>query len=116
MQRIDVPALASALGDVEFTNALELYVFRRQITAAEARKVHAHMREDIRAGLIAVSPISPEVFALSLRFVERWTAKLGVRTLDILHVATALELGAEHFETFDRRQKTLAEAIGLKVQ
>jgi len=36
-------------------------------------------------------------------------------TLDTLHVASALELGAERFWTFDERQAKLARAVGLKV-
>jgi len=40
-------------------------------------------------------------------------ATLGVRTLDSLHVACALELKAERFWTFDERQARLAEAVGL---
>jgi hypothetical protein len=42
------------------------------------------------------------------------TAALGCRTLDVLHVATALELGLRVFVTFDRRQRQLAKATGLK--
>ncbi len=38
---------------------------------------------------------------------------LGVRTLDTLHVAAALELKATRFWTFDERQAKLAEAEGL---
>jgi predicted nucleic acid-binding protein len=41
-------------------------------------------------------------------------SKLGVSTLDTLHVALALELKAAHFWTFDHRQARLAEAEGLK--
>jgi predicted nucleic acid-binding protein len=37
-----------------------------------------------------------------------------VGTLDTLHVASALELGAERFWTFDERQAKLARAVGLK--
>ena len=35
--------------------------------------------------------------------------------MDILHVATALELGVKEFLTFDGNQKKLAEAEGLVV-
>jgi predicted nucleic acid-binding protein len=41
-------------------------------------------------------------------------ARLGVRSLDTLHVASALELRAEGFWTFDERQKRLARAVGVK--
>ena len=40
--------------------------------------------------------------------------KLGVRALDSLHVACALELKAERFWTFDERQSKLAKAEGLR--
>ncbi len=40
--------------------------------------------------------------------------RLGVRTLDSLHVAAALQLKAEQFWTFDARQAKLAQAEGLK--
>jgi predicted nucleic acid-binding protein len=42
-------------------------------------------------------------------------AKVGTRTLDTLHVASALELRATEFWTFDDRQAKLAKAVGLKV-
>lgn len=41
--------------------------------------------------------------------------KLGVRTVDSLHVATALELKAERFWTFDDRQQKLAKIVGLRI-
>jgi predicted nucleic acid-binding protein len=46
---------------------------------------------------------------------EKHTPKLGTRSLDVLHVACALELKLRHFLTFDGRQQKLATAAGLKV-
>ncbi|MBM3840383.1 MAG: type II toxin-antitoxin system VapC family toxin [Verrucomicrobia bacterium] len=43
------------------------------------------------------------------------TPKLGTRSLDVLHVACALELKVRHFLTFDERQQKLAAAAGLKL-
>ena len=42
------------------------------------------------------------------------TPTLGTRSLDVLHVACALELKLRHFLTFDTRQQQLAVAAGLK--
>jgi hypothetical protein len=36
---------------------------------------------------------------------QRYTPKLGTRSLDVLHVACALELRLRHFLTFDARQR-----------
>ena len=41
------------------------------------------------------------------------TTSGGHRTLDVLHIATAVHLGAERFLTFDVRQKSLAKHEGL---
>jgi hypothetical protein len=40
---------------------------------------------------------------------------IGTPSLDILHVAGALVLGAEQFVTLETRQATLARAAGLRV-
>jgi predicted nucleic acid-binding protein len=41
-------------------------------------------------------------------------AKLGTRSLDVLHIASALELELRIFVTHDSRQEALARAVGLK--
>ena len=43
------------------------------------------------------------------------TERLGVRAIDVLHVASALTLESELFLTADARQVQLAKAEGLKV-
>jgi predicted nucleic acid-binding protein len=45
---------------------------------------------------------------------QRHTPKLGTRSLDVLHVACALELKLRHFLTFDTLQQQLAKAEGLR--
>jgi len=47
---------------------------------------------------------------------RRYAARLGNRTLDTLHVASALELKERSFWTFDERQAKLARAAGLKTE
>ena len=44
-----------------------------------------------------------------------YTARLGARAIDLLHVAGALTLESELFLTTDARQAQLAKAEGLKV-
>jgi predicted nucleic acid-binding protein len=45
---------------------------------------------------------------------KAFTTTLGTRSLDVLHVACAIELKHSHFLTFDARQRKLAKAAGLK--
>lgn len=47
---------------------------------------------------------------------KRHTAACGHRSLDVLHVATALHLKAREFLTFDTNQRRLAAVEGLKVK
>ena len=53
-------------------------------------------------------------FELCADLARGYGPKYGMRTLDTLHVACALELKAERFWTFDERQAKLAKAAGLK--
>ena len=46
---------------------------------------------------------------------KKHSANLGSRTLDILHVATALSIHADRFLTLDDRQSRLAAHAGLKI-
>jgi predicted nucleic acid-binding protein len=52
---------------------------------------------------------------LASTYSRQKTSKGGHRTLDILHVATAVHLRATEFLTFDGRQKKIARHAGLKV-
>jgi len=47
--------------------------------------------------------------------VAAYSEQLGVRSLDVIHVASALELKCREFVTADVRQGELAEACRLKV-
>jgi predicted nucleic acid-binding protein len=50
-----------------------------------------------------------------MQMARRRTPQLGTRTLDLLHVASALKLQADSFYTFDRNQEKLARVEGLIV-
>jgi len=56
-----------------------------------------------------------EVFTRASQLASKWTARLGTRGLDILHVAAAITLRTDTFHTFDDRQQKLAKAAGLVV-
>ncbi|WP_081104112.1 hypothetical protein [Leptospira weilii] len=46
---------------------------------------------------------------------RKFTSKLGVRSLDILHVAHAIFLKTEEFCSLDIKQIALVKAVGLKI-
>jgi predicted nucleic acid-binding protein len=101
---------------MEFTNALELRVFHKEWAPVEARAVREEFVQDLSSGVLRIERLPDEVFVLARRLSRRHTAKVGTRSLDIIHVASALLLRPDVFYSFDERQRRLAEAEGLTVR
>jgi predicted nucleic acid-binding protein len=99
---------------VEFAHSIEQSLFRRRISAGQARELYFEFERDRRSGLWREVGQPELTFAVSVDLARTHTATLGTRTLDTLHVASALELKAERFWTFDERQSKLAKAVGLR--
>jgi predicted nucleic acid-binding protein len=99
---------------VEWTHAVEQHVFRKKVSRSEADRLQERFRQHRTEGLWMEVALPDLAFELCAQLARRHGARLGVRTLDTLHVASALELKAERFWTFDERQVKLARAEGLK--
>ncbi len=97
----------------EVTNAISLHVFYKKLTPHAATRAWSEFQEDIRSGVWIALDLPATVWDASIELARRYCPTLGVRTLDSLHVACALELRADKFWTFDERQEKLAEAVGL---
>ena len=85
------------------------------MTAEAARRANSQLVSDEAANLWREVPLPENAFELCANLARRYGPKLGIRTLDSLHVACALELRAERFWTFDERQGKLAKTVGLKI-
>lgn len=66
--------------------------------------------------LVMISADWPDIHSRAEEISKRQTISGGHRTLDILHLATALHLGAKEFLTFDTNQRKLATALKMKVR
>ena len=76
----------------------------------------ADLKADLISGNVVTIPAPwPRIHLAAERLSELYTDAGGHRAMDILHVATAIELGAKVFLTFDGKQKKIAEAEGLDV-
>jgi len=104
----------SSLHRAEWMHAVSQHVFRKEITATEARRVQAELQRDLGSGLWFKVDLPESAWDTCIELARRHGPRVGMRTLDSLHVAAALELAAEAFWTFDERQAKLAAAAGLQ--
>jgi predicted nucleic acid-binding protein len=97
----------------EVAHAIYQQVFRKRISVAEARLAWIDFQQDCAKGIWIPINLPERIWETSIDLAMRYGPTIGVRTLDSLHVACALELKAQRFWTFDERQARLAEAVGL---
>jgi predicted nucleic acid-binding protein len=105
--------VVTPLNEAEVAHAIHQYVFRGRLPLAEAQRAWIMFRRDCSDGVLVKCDPPKAVWVLSIHLAQLYGPTLGVRTLDSLHVACALELKAQKFWTFDDRQVRLAEAVGL---
>jgi hypothetical protein len=101
--------------ELELVNAVQLRVFLKEVRPLEARAANAAFRADLLESVFAMQALPEEFFVRARRLAAKWTAKLGTRSLDIIHVVSAIALRADVFNTFDDRQSKLAKAAKLAV-
>jgi len=98
----------------EVAHGIYLHVFYKKIAQDAASRAWNEFLQDCAAGVWTSVSLPEKTWDTSIALARKHGPSLGVRTLDSLHVACALELGAERFWTFDERQAKLAKAVGLK--
>jgi hypothetical protein len=105
------------LAALELRNAFNRAVQCRRITAAERDALWRDVEADIAGGFLVPMPVaSGQLHDRARQLSDRHTPTLGTRSLDLLHVAAALQLGAKVFFSFDDRQRKAAAGEGLKVK
>lgn len=103
------------LHTLETGNALRVLAGRKLLTTEETRALLDDFEDDRQAQRLAeVTPDWPKVFHESVQLSRRHAEKLLCRSLDIIHVALAVELGCTRFVSADGRQLALAQLAGLK--
>ena len=115
MRAAKLPILLTHLGELELANALYLRLSRKELAPSKVKAAHTLFTKDIADGIYQLKPLLPTTFERAKLIARTQTPRLGTRTLDVLHVASALILQADIFYTCDRNQGKLAEAEGLTV-
>ena len=114
--RFSPPATLTHLHRLELLTAWELKAFRREIARQIIDRAWSHVEDDLAAGIweLPVYDLT-DTFSRAESLSRKHSASLGTRSLDVLHVATALVLSATTFVTADPRQAKLAKVVGLRV-
>ncbi len=114
LERIGEPFAYSHLHEIEIPNAIRLKRFRGEITKAEETTAIRIFKADVDAGRF--ERIAYDLGAVFIR-AERLSAKvsgeIGARSLDLWHVAAALEAGCTAFASYDTRQRKAAALCKL---
>jgi len=117
------PLHLTALLTYEFRQSLRFQVWRRAanpregVALPDAQAALNQFEADLANGVAVLDPCNfHDVFQRAEALSARHTIPNGHRSFDVLHVATALHLGAREFLTFDANQRKLAAAEKLKVK
>ena len=117
------PLHVTALLAYEFRQSLRFQVWRRAanphegVALADAQAALNQFAADLQNGVTVLAPCHfQDVFHRADELSARHTLSGGHRSFDVLHVATALHLGAREFLTFDANQGKLARAEKMKVK
>ena len=94
----------------EIVSALNRRLRERQLTPPQYRQAKQRLLEDVRDADII--QLTPSVLDTAIRVLEA----SPVRAMDALHIACALEWGAEIFVSADTRQLAAAKRAGLKTK
>jgi len=116
LETAGTPLLFSHIHELEIPNAIRLKRFRGEITKDEEAAAIRDFREDIKTGRLERPDYDlAEVFRRAEKLSAKHSGDLGTRSLDLLHVAAALEADCTAFASFDERQRKCAAFSGLKV-
>ncbi len=117
------PLQVTTLLAYEFRQSLRFQVWRRTanpregVAPPDAQAALNQFDADLASRVAVLAPFSfQDVLHRAEALSVRYTIPHGHRSFDILHVATALHLGAREFLTFDLNQRRLAAGERLKVK
>jgi predicted nucleic acid-binding protein len=109
----DDPLPVWELQEAELTNALMLKVYWGDLSKEQAAEQLAHFSSRKERGQYVFPHLDRASMMAAFRMLSEHSRDLGTRTLDVLHVACAVEINPECFLSFDLRQLRLAERAGL---
>jgi predicted nucleic acid-binding protein len=111
------PIPFTRLIELELINALKLKQFRNDITQSDFENIGIKFKEHESRGVYYRPPMDwPYVFQYAFELSKKHTSNTGSRSLDILHVGSALFLKAPKILTFDEKQARISALAGLEIE
>jgi predicted nucleic acid-binding protein len=117
------PLHVTAMLVYEFRQSLRFQVWRRAanpregVALPDAQAALNQFETDLANGVAVLAPCNfHDLFHRAEALSARHTISHGHRSFDVLHVATALHLGARELLTFDVNQRKLAAVEKLRVK
>lgn len=116
MEKVRGPIFWTDFHQVEFDTALESRVRRGQTTREQADGAYEAltMHREVLGVYFEGAVLWGSVWSRAIALGRRRAAEHVCRTLDIVHLSLALEMGAGEFLSFDERQNGLARVLDLK--
>ena len=108
------PLALTLLAELELLNGVRRCLASGLVDRKEHDAIFRQLGEDEADGIL-VRPILTEsnLYAEARALSRKHTPEISARSLDILHVAAAIILGASPFVSFDAKQRVLAQRVGL---
>ncbi|MBM3311320.1 MAG: type II toxin-antitoxin system VapC family toxin [Candidatus Aminicenantes bacterium] len=98
----------SVLCPAEIVSALARKLRERRLSPDSANKAKAAFLHELEE--MAVCPVTPAVLESAIVLIESF----ALRTLDAIHLASALEWKADAFVSADKRQTSAARKAGMR--
>jgi hypothetical protein len=114
--KIRGPLAVTHQGRVELVNGIALAAHRRLISGEAFDVALAALDNDFDQGRYSQADLLWRATLKRAAELSRaYTMSLGTRSLNVFHIASAIELGFRSFATFDVRQQKLVKEVGLKL-
>ena len=113
------PLHSSAILEFEMTFAVHAKEVRGEIPSGSSTKVLSQFQADLQRGRYLLVPLGIDIKSCTKDIAARTIQAeppFFLRTLDGIHIATALELGSSELITADRKMADAATRLGIKTK
>ena len=110
---------SSAILEFEMTFAVHAKEARGEIPSGGSAKVLSQFQTDLQRGRFLLVPLGIDIKACTRDIAARTLQAeppVFLRTLDGIHIATALELGSSELITADRKMADAATLLGIRTK